>query len=136
MNYLNLTQHLATPEQRKAGVFDLTDERGEVCDLLTFDEMPSESDLRWRAEYLADIAEDICVCFGGSLEDETAAYSQPCGVMIGGAPWFMPYLVDELKARGLRVFFAFSKRESVDVEQSDGMVRKTAVFRHLGFVEA
>ena len=33
-----------------------------------------------------------------------------------------------------RVLFAFSKRVSVDVEQPDGSVRKTAVFTHEGWV--
>ena len=36
----------------------------------------------------------------------------------------------------IRPVYAFTARDSVDAEQADGSVKKVAVFKHLGFVEA
>jgi hypothetical protein len=38
--------------------------------------------------------------------------------------------------RGITALYSFSTRESVDQPQPDGSVRKVAVFRHTGWVEA
>jgi len=42
-NIINLTQHKATPEQVKAGVFDLHIDRHRFTRLLTFDKIPTAS---------------------------------------------------------------------------------------------
>ena len=55
--------------------------------------------------------------------------------MIGGAPFFMGILEQELKKQGIKPVYAFSQRESVDKEMADGSVQKVAVFKHLGFYE-
>ena len=48
----------------------------------------------------------------------------------------MPPLEKALRGLGIRPLYAFSVRESVEETLPDGSVRKVAVFRHKGFVEA
>lgn len=56
--------------------------------------------------------------------------------MIGGAPYLMGPLEAALKDRGIAPLYAFSERRSIEVKNEAGEVTKTAVFVHLGFVEA
>lgn len=122
---LNLTQHLATAEQREAGVFDLHPQhQAKLRDLLTFGALPTAEEVAVDAEVAADLAADVA---------EVAGCRH---VMIGGAPFLMPPLERALKQRGLVPVYAFSRRESVEETLPDGTVRKTAVFRHQGFVTA
>ncbi|MCX2802268.1 hypothetical protein OQJ68_10770 [Microbulbifer thermotolerans] len=121
MRILNLTQHCATPDQLAAGVIDLPEEfRQELLELLTFEQLPDADELKrraWRVVCLAD-------------------HYVGAAAMIGGAPFFMAPLESALRRAGWRVLYAFSRRESVEETQPDGSVRKTNVFRHVGFVEA
>ena len=127
---VNLTQHPATPEQRAAGVVDLTGPaRESLIEALTFDSLPSSEDVAERAERIAMLAVQI-VDPGDS--DERLGGGE--GAMIGGAPYLMAPLVAALKAFGLTPLFAFSVRESAEQTLPDGSVRKVAVFRHAGFV--
>ena len=112
---INLTQHAGTPEQ---GVTEPADKKL-VQELLTFDALPSASEIRGRAEALASIA----------------MQSGADSAMIGGAPYLMSALECALMDAGVKPMYAFSVRESVDQTQPDGSVRKVAVFRHTGFVE-
>ena len=115
MKILNLTQHIATPEQQAQGVFEPVDQdKLEIQRLLTFDEIPTSEDIRRKASMLADIA------YGYGAD----------AVMVGGAPYLMPALVLEIP----RAVFAFSKRVSEEQLQPDGSVRKLNVFKHVGFV--
>lgn len=119
----NATQHLATPEQREQGVVDLPAKaREKLCQLLTFEELPSSIQLRGRS-----------ISVVGLLADAGAK----CGdrVMLGGAPFFMEALSRNCRECALVPVFAFSRRESVEKQMPDGSTVKTAVFRHLGFVE-
>jgi hypothetical protein len=120
---VNLTQHVATPEQIAQGVVDLDHEdRAECARLLTFDELPTEEDLWVRADQLVELV-------------KCSPISEPgCWVMIGGAPFFMESLATALRREGYCPVYAFSRRESIEEKQADGSVRKVAVFRHLGFV--
>lgn len=120
---LNLTQHAATPAQIEGGVVDLgRNDKKELEQLLTFTEIPTSSEVDYRVERLVGLAvEHPCI------EDIDA-------VMIGGAPWLMAPLEKALSREGLTPLYAFSRRESVEVPQEDGSLRKTAVFRHVGFV--
>lgn len=123
---LNLTQHTATPEQLAQGVVDLPAElRAELSRLLTVDDLPSRAEIQDRCEAVA------------GLIFETEADNVPAAVMIGGAPWIMGQLVKSLHAAGVvQCLAAFSKRESVErIDTATGAVTKTAVFRHIGFVE-
>lgn len=139
MTILNLTQHPATAEQVAAGVVDLTpDERRQLHQLLTFEELPSAEELEERAEEIEILARRA---FDGDPHLDA--------VMIGGAPFLMAPLERSLKAEHEladehaseppfrpQVLYAFSRRESVEERQPDGSVRKINVFRHAGFVSA
>ena len=115
---LNLTQHGATAEQAEAGVVE-PQSKGVVQSLLTFNTLPTVTEITERAKKLAILAR---------AEGATA-------VMIGGAPFLMGALQDTLMEFDITPLFAFSVRESVETENADGSVSKTAVFRHLGFVK-
>lgn len=129
MSILNLTQHPATPEQVKAGVVDLQGEQLQfVKDLLTFEEIPDSQEIQRRAEKLA--------YFGMFYDPENIGNPIPVGwAMIGGAPFFMSALEKALRERGVTPMYAFSKRESIEQTMLDGMVRKTNIFKHVGFIK-
>ena len=140
---LNLTQHLATTEQVKAGVVNVVDNK-KLSEKLTFNSMPTAQEVNKAAEYLAALAsyeifwqivnkstEYLCPVENEDLIHRRRANTQ---VMIGGAPFLMSALEKALKAEGLCPVYAFSQRESVEVILDNGDTRKTAVFRHLGFV--
>lgn len=118
---LNLTQHPATAEQKAQGVIDLSeDHRKQLNALLTFDEIPSDAEMGQRALDILAIA--------------ALQWPEIRQVMLGGAPFFMPSLDTTFSISGYECLYAFSRRESVEEVMADGTVRKTAVFRHLGFV--
>lgn len=121
---LNLTQHKATPDQIASGVIDLEPEiRARVIELLTFNELPTHEDISARVEALALIVADVFpIAFGR--------------IMIGGAPYLLSVLSERLKNDTYVPLYAFSRRESIDVTQDDGSVRKTTLFKHIGFIEA
>lgn len=121
MKVVNLTHHEATPEQKVAGVEDVSASmRDWVRRQLTFDGAPTVAEIRRRARELA----------------RTAAKALGAdAVMIGGAPWFMAELERALFCYGVKPLYAFSRRETVEEKAEDGSVRKTTVFRHKGFVE-
>ena len=121
---LNATQHQATPEQVEQGIKDLPVEiRQGLSRLLTFEDLPTPTDLRIRSLQVAG----LLMAQGAKPGDR---------VMIGGAPFFMEELADTLRKSGLKPCYAFSRRESVARPQADGSVRKVAVFRHVGLIEA
>lgn len=125
---LNLTQHLATPEQIAAGVVDLpAPQRSELIEALTVNDLPTWAELAARAEFIAELA-----CQNGLGGDE-ADDPHPQAAMIGGAGPLMRALLPALTARGISARESFSRRESVDAVQADGTVRKTATFRHVGW---
>lgn len=118
---INLTQHTSTPEQLEAGVVDLSEaQRNKLQQLLTFDRIPQGSLIAARA---ADIA-DIAVAHGATH------------AMIGGAPFLMSQLEAALKVQGVQPLYAFTQRVTEEQTQQDGTVKKTAVFKHEGFVHA
>lgn len=122
MLIINLTQHQATAEQQEAGVHDLPQElRKQLMTLLTFEEIPTPADLQNRAKGIVDLLEQL---------DQ-----MPTWAMIGGAPFFMPYLEEELEAAFIIPTYAFSKRVVQEVIQPKGTVIKTAVFQHIGSVD-
>lgn len=128
---LNLTQHPASPEQIEAGVVDLQENhRKSLTDALTVDTLPDRETIEARCDFIAELAYQNGL--GGDDDDDP----HPEKAMIGGAPWMMRALEDALIACGIEPVYAFSVRESVETVQPDGSVRKTAVFRHVGFVSA
>lgn len=150
---INLTQHEATQDQIKAGVIALPEYiQNQVKDLLTFSEVPTADEISHRAvqlAYLADCAswvlaeqeaKKLAPYYWGGDEHLAPSPAQCRGeftrVMVGGAPYLMGPLCAALKEYGLEPVFAFTERVSVDEVQPDGSVRKTAVFRHSGWVPA
>jgi hypothetical protein len=130
MFIMNLTQHKATPEQKDAGVFDLSpEEREHLSTLLTFEEPPTLQEMETRATAVCRLAEQA---FGEEGGDMLA--TGEAATMIGGAPFFMSTLERALGLGGFNPCYAFSRRESVEQTQPDGSVRKVNVFRHVGFV--
>lgn len=121
MNILNATQHQATKEQLVQGVINMTPEhQSHLVELLTFEDIPSEELLFKRATAVAQLVE---------------LYPQCVYVMIGGAPFFMPYLESAIALdTGKAPIYAFSKRVSTEVTNEDGVVIKTNTFQHIGFV--
>lgn len=124
---LNLTQHPGTPEQ---GVTNLTgDALAALKWALTFDALPTAQEIADRAEYIAELA---CMNWLSGDDDDPL----PTAAMIGGAPYLMAPLERALHAVGIEPLYAFSVRESVELTQPDGSVRKVNIFRHAGFVPA
>lgn len=120
---LNLTQHLATPDQIAAGVVDLPErDQDRLLDAITFEDLPDAEEIQDRAQQVVTLVHRFSTKKGK--------------VMIGGAPYFMPALQCALQQVGCEVLYAFSRRESVDTFAPDGTIRKTSVFRHGGFVSA
>lgn len=132
---MNLTQHKATPEQIAAGVVDLPDNyRAHLSALLTFEEMPTSAEVQARAEQVAAFAVGLWTEWEEGRAPSQAHLSER--VMIGGAPYLMAPLERALIESGFAPVYAFSRRETGEETLPDGSVRKTGVFRHLGFVEA
>jgi hypothetical protein len=128
---INLTQYPATSDQIAVGVVDLAGEAlASLKRALTFDELPSEQEIRERADFIAELA--AMNGLGGDEGDDPF----PDQAMIGGALWLMAPLAAELRARGIEPVFAFLVGEAGEVSNPDGSVRKVPVFRHRGFVPA
>lgn len=131
---INLTQHTATPEQIAAGVREPDAHKATIVAALNFDDIPTKADILDRAAKLAKYAEYELLQPTEDYE-EWELPPEPAA-MIGGAPYLMSALEDALIARGIKTFYAFSRRESVEETLPDGSIKKTAIFRHIGFVEA
>jgi hypothetical protein len=118
MEILNLTQHQATPDQAAAGVCEPVDKQ-QVSDLLTFDQLPDETELANRGNQLAGIA--------------VAEHYERA--MIGGAPFFMSTLEKALLSAGIEPLYSFSARRSEETaDPVTGETHKSTVFKHLGFI--
>jgi hypothetical protein len=102
MVILNLTQHNPTPEQIEAGVVNLLDEmRARVRELLTFEEIPNANQMASNAREIASIAAEFFE--SGASEDNMFRGA----TMIGGAPYFMPFLVSILMVFRIIPLFSF-----------------------------
>lgn len=122
---LNLTQHVATAEQLRDGAVEPEpDVKAEIQKLITFDRsvMDHPEQIWNRAKALTAL-----------IKREYPLVNQ---AMVGGALYFMPALVRELKEAGIQPFFSYTDRVSTETQNPDGSVTKTLVFKHLGWVEA
>ncbi len=128
---LNLTQHNTTDEQAAQLVVPPRMTKEKIRKLLTFEEIPTREEIEARAEELARIASSEASFYAGDT-DNTIWVTR---VMIGGAPYLMGALERALRERGFTPVYAFSRRESEEIPQPDGSVKKIQVFRHAGFVE-
>ena len=115
---LNLTNHRATPKQKKAGVIELKPYDDTIIKgCLTFDDIPTYKEMMRRIMLILEI-----------LEEYNCQMA-----MIGGASFFMPILERVLLRSDILPVYAFSKRNSREVAQQDGSVKKQVIFDHLGF---
>lgn len=128
---VNLTQHDFTNEQiqeiESKGytiVNPTPDELRNIRQLITFDTLPSQSEMVKVAKFLATFVEEKCQCRKGNLAT----------AMIGGAPFFQGVLEMALREKGIRPMYAFSKRVVVENTLPDGSVEKKAIFKHGGFI--
>mgnify|MGYP000849113700 FL=1 len=128
---LNLTQHVITDEQKAQLVVEPRMTKAKIQKLLTFEEIPTREEIEARAKELARIATSEASMYAGDTDNRIWITR----VMIGGAPYLMSALEKALRESGFTPVYAFSKRESEEIPQPDGSVRKIAVFRHIGFVE-
>ncbi len=115
MSIINLTQHIATPEQNNAGVVEPYDKK-DIQALLTFDTLPTALEIGERARKLANIAKG----------HDSA--------MIGGAGYLMPALEHQLRLMGVQPLHAFTRRTVRETVLPDGTTKKESLFVHDGFV--
>ena len=127
----NFTQHNATEDQIASGVQSTPN--AEIKSLLNFVDLPSASDLKERAQKIAELAKIEAKI--AEIDNYTLLVNPP-KCMIAGAPFFMSHLECELKEVGFIVLYAFSQRVSVERHNEDGTVTKQNVFKHIGFIEA
>lgn len=131
MRILNLTQHVASAEQIENGVIEpSSDMKQLICELLTFNHIPSQEELENRAHDLSHIAAGYDI----NNTDDGIGELFPNAVMLGGAPFFMSTLERWCESVGVTVLYAFSERISIDSVQENGEVIKRSVFKHKGFV--
>lgn len=138
---LNLTQHKATADQRSAGVIDVPAQfTEELVALLTFGSISEtqKSEINRRVDRLVSLVVSVASALDNTLPiDPEIGFSPIIGaVMLGGAPFLTAPLAVAIEEAGYQPVFAFSRRESEERTLPDGSVRKTQVFKHLGFVEA
>ena len=129
MPILNFTQHSCTQDQLDSGILDCDPEyKQELVRLLTFDELPTSSEVWTRAVQIVGLFERVAVSMGYTYQDEQTSLHP----MIGGAPFLMSLLEDAFDDAGLSPYYAFTKRTSIDQPQSDGSIKKVSVFKHAG----
>ena len=145
---LNLTQHIASEDQRVEFVVDLADEaRATLIEALTFSDLPTGSEISSRCDVIYNLVLEEIQKLDSRLSldekdsqrnyiiDEKAVKDMQFSFMIGGAPYLMGPLAEELANIGTPIY-AYSKRVSAETTKPDGSVVKTNVFKHLGFIPA
>lgn len=111
---LNLTQHILTEQQIKAGVKEPLD-KDYVKSLLQFVIPPTSEEILERAKKLADYVQE-------------QGYGR---VMIGGASYFDGYLREEFRSRGIDTLYSYAPRNV----KIDGQI-KTTIHDSKGLVES
>ena len=120
MKIINLTQHEPSPQQVNAGV--ISERSDEIKALLDFAEMPTFSNIKFKANKLALIAKAV------------SKTTEATHAMIGGAPYLMAPLEKSLMTLGIIPVYSFSKRVSYETLDKEGKVIKVSEFVHQGFV--
>lgn len=120
MKVFNLTKHQMTQDQLEAGGVNVPAAQS-ANNLQDFMAVPSDADLKYRAEELVKLA----IGAGASHGD---------GVMIAGAMYFIPALVQAARDAGLIPTFSFTQRKAVEDKLPDGSVKLAYVFKHEGWV--
>ena len=126
---INLTPHLATPDQASAGLIDMPEDgglRAALTEALSFNHQPDQEELLRRARRVVGIMAD----YAGGM---TALQGRK--VMLGGFSALMHPLQAACLKAGMQVGYAYPGLcECVDQLQPDGSVLKMAIFRHGGFI--
>lgn len=92
---LNLTLTPGTPAQFDAGLVDLpADTRGDIAQILYFQDFPELSEIKQRAEYIADIARDA----GAAT------------ALLDGPAWMLSALEVALRERGITPLYGWGSR--------------------------
>lgn len=125
MKFINLTQHKLTEDQIvslvSAGFVENNIQVYPdpfVKQILTFERLPSMPNIRKTAVTLAQYAKAQAAT----------------NVMIGGAPYLMGPLEEELANNGITYHYAFTERKTVEKVNEDGTVEKTSVFVFAGWI--
>ena len=119
---INLTPNKATPEQIADGVTEIDEcSHALVKKALTFNDI---EDIEGHSlkQRVADLIA-IATCFGAK------------SVMVDGAPYFLPILVESLKKVGIIPRYSFSVKEIRETTNEDGTVTKTEVLKHIKFID-
>ena len=129
MPILNFTQHNCTQDQLDVGILDCDPEyKQELVKLLTFNTLPTSSEVWTRAVQIVGLFERVAVAMGYTYtNEETSLYP-----MIGGAPFLMSLLEDAFDDADLNPYYAFTKRVSIEQTQPDGSIKKVSTFKHAG----
>ena len=112
----NLTQHQLTADQLSSFPGAVIIENNDKSVFLNFSEVPTSEDIQDRATGLAKLA--------------TGATH----ALVGGAPYLMGPLEEQLRQVGIIPIYAFSERVSEEVISPDGEVTKINKFKHAGWV--
>lgn len=133
---INLTQHVATEEQRENGVVEINDKalKKVLVDALNFYKQPTRQDIEVTAKMIAKIA-DTYLVYLTKAGIEIDKSKREAKAMIGGAPYLMSALENYLEEAGITPVYAYSKRVSEELHLEDGSVQKVNVFKHIGFIE-
>ena len=117
MRIVNLTQHNASPEQLNEGVENLTEPALSLLKrALTFDSPPTPNDINASIDTIVALA----------IGYEAA--------MIGGAPFIMSILENQLLLNNIMPLYAFTRRVVNETTNPDGQIIKQSIFRHEGFI--
>ena len=125
MKFVNLTQHALTEDQVKS-LIDLGFDEDSIQvypdpytkQKLTFEKLPSMAEVREAAWDLA----------------YSAKAKAATNVMIGGAPYLMRPLEEELEILDITYHYAFTERKTTEKVNEDGTVEKTSIFVFAGWI--
>ena len=118
MKILNLTRGEITPEQELEGAVELRtgSERSRIRDLAVFADPPSRHVMLWRAAEIVRLLGKW-----GYVPGMDAA-------MIGGSPYFLPYLAAALRKEGVTPLHAFARPAAGGEAKDRAPGRRKAVF--------
>lgn len=143
MQIINLTQEPSTLEQ---DVFDIPGADGEeVRHLLTFSQIPSDAELRYRANQLAALAYshaywnaiDEFNKLPESSVEELIATIRNTKVMIDGPTYLIPQLAMAIRSQGLVPVCSFKSNKACvcPADEYDCTTSPTKTVRHIDWVE-
>ena len=120
MKVFNLTKHQMTPDQIAAGGLNVPSAQA-ATELHDFVVMPTAADMQLRASALMSLAQEAGAVAGD-------------GVMLAGAMYFIPPLVDAARDAGFVPTLSFTQRVAVEKPLEDGSVKLEYIFRHEGWM--